>query len=93
LTANIPFHRITTAGGRRRGRKTAFTLIELLVVIAVIAILASLLLPVLEGAKLRTQQTQCSSDLRQMAIAYRMYLDDVGAFEFVSPPVQPPLFS
>jgi type II secretory pathway pseudopilin PulG len=63
------------------------------VVIAVIAILASLLLPVLEGAKLRTQQTQCSSDLRQMAIAYRMYLDDVGAFEFVSPPVQPPLFS
>jgi len=63
------------------------------VVIAVIAILAALLFPVLAGAKLRAQQTQCLNNLRQMAVAYRMYLDDVGSFEFVSPPIQPPLFT
>jgi prepilin-type N-terminal cleavage/methylation domain-containing protein len=59
----------------------AFTLIELLVVIAVIAILAALLLPALAGAKLRAQQTQCISNLRQMAVARQLYYDDFGPFD------------
>jgi prepilin-type N-terminal cleavage/methylation domain-containing protein/prepilin-type processing-associated H-X9-DG protein len=59
-----------------RGREHAFTLLELLVVIALIAILASLLLPALGRAKLKTQSVQCQLNARQITLGYRMALDD-----------------
>jgi len=54
----------------------AFTLIELLVVIAVIAILAALLLPALAQSKQKGQQAACLSNMRQVGLATRLYMDD-----------------
>jgi len=58
--------------GHRRG----FTLIELLVVIAVIAILAAILFPVFAQAREKARQTSCLSNVKQMAAAIMMYIQD-----------------
>lgn len=56
----------------RRG----FTLIELLVVIAIIAILAAILFPVFAQARAKARQTVCMSNMRQIGLGVRMYLQD-----------------
>ena len=66
----------STAGKDARRYNPAFTLIELLVVIAIIAILAALLLPALSRAKQAARRASCVSQLKQQAVAWRIYLDE-----------------
>jgi prepilin-type N-terminal cleavage/methylation domain-containing protein/prepilin-type processing-associated H-X9-DG protein len=56
--------------------RTGFTLMELLVVIAVLAILAGLLFPVLARAHAAARRTSCLSNLRQLAGAHHLYVQD-----------------
>jgi prepilin-type N-terminal cleavage/methylation domain-containing protein/prepilin-type processing-associated H-X9-DG protein len=57
-------------------KRVGFTLIELLVVIAIIAILAAILFPVFAQARAKARQITCVSNVKQIAIAQMMYLQD-----------------
>jgi prepilin-type N-terminal cleavage/methylation domain-containing protein len=60
----------------RAQRHPAFTLIELLVAIAIISLLAALLLPALSTAKEKGRRAACLSNLRQIALGARLYMDE-----------------
>lgn len=64
-------------------RKKGFTLIELLVVIATIALLMGLLMPVLSKVRRQARLIRCRANLRQYALAGKMYLgDNDGEFPY-----------
>lgn len=54
----------------------AFTLLELLVVIAILAVLTGLLVPTLAGARDAGRESECASNLRQLAVSAHLYSDD-----------------
>lgn len=57
-------------------KSTGFTLMELLVVIAIIGVLAGLLLPAVARAKAQVRNSLCTSNLRQLGVATRLYSMD-----------------
>ena len=61
-----------------RKTRAGFTLIELLVVIAIIAILAAILFPVFLTAKEKGRASTCTNNLKELAVACKLYADDNG---------------
>lgn len=66
---------------------SAFTLVELLVVIGIIALLAAMLFPALSGARIRSYDADCSSNLKQIGVALYGYSSEYSSGYFPGPDV------
>jgi prepilin-type N-terminal cleavage/methylation domain-containing protein/prepilin-type processing-associated H-X9-DG protein len=73
---------MSNEGGRkvRSRRSKGFTLIELLVVIAIIGILAAMVFPVFARARESARKAVCLSNVKNLALAIVMYIDDWNGF-------------
>jgi len=70
----------SVAAGNSMRLPRGFTLIELLVVIAILAILAAILFPVFARAREKARSTRCVANLKQLGMAFRMYMDDYDGY-------------
>jgi prepilin-type N-terminal cleavage/methylation domain-containing protein/prepilin-type processing-associated H-X9-DG protein len=61
---------------RNRNIKKGFTLVELLVTVVVVTLLSGLILSVFGRARNASRRVACSSNLRQIGMAYQMYVQD-----------------
>jgi len=63
-------------GARPRRGRSGMTLIELLTVITIITVLAAMMFPALSKARERARAVSCMNNLRQIGLAFNMFVDD-----------------
>jgi prepilin-type N-terminal cleavage/methylation domain-containing protein/prepilin-type processing-associated H-X9-DG protein len=57
----------------RLPKRSAFTLVEILVTISIIGVMLALLMPAIQGARESARRSSCSSNISQIAKAFRDY--------------------
>src|SRR2546421_998355 len=57
-----------------------FTLLELALALVVIGMLTALVWPALAAARNSARATTCASNLRQIGVAYQLYVEDTGRY-------------
>lgn len=60
--------------------RSAFTLLEILIVLAIVGILAAILLPLFNAARESGRSATCQSNLHQIGLAMRLYVQDNAGF-------------
>jgi prepilin-type N-terminal cleavage/methylation domain-containing protein len=68
--------RVSAKNAKKTARPWGFTLVELLTVIAIIAVLATLVSASLGNAQRKGRKAVSTSNLRQIALAFNLYVDD-----------------
>jgi prepilin-type N-terminal cleavage/methylation domain-containing protein len=76
----VPWMRRESVAGSQKLRKCGFTLVELLVVIAIIGVLVALLLPAIQAAREAARRTQCTSNLKNLALGMINHESSTGAW-------------
>ena len=76
MDANISSALPSAVTPRPLSRRPGFTIMELMVVVGLLAILISLLFPMVTKVRAAASAARCSSNLRQMGVAWSMYVTE-----------------